>query len=84
MRTPDLCGAIALAVVDEHAFGAVIKFGCRAIASPKNRRDAFFRFSRKAIAFSSHSAQGKAIASPSYFEGFSMLNQLTFLHAYNS
>jgi hypothetical protein len=59
-----LCGlgspvviAIALAVVDEHAFGAVIKFGCKAIA--------FFSFSNKAIAFSSHSTQLELIANPS-------------------
>jgi hypothetical protein len=30
---------IALAVADKHALGAVIKFGCRAIASP-NKTDA--------------------------------------------
>jgi hypothetical protein len=44
--------AIALAVVDEHAFGEVIKFGCSAIAhSSKTDAIAVFRFSYKAIAF---------------------------------
>jgi hypothetical protein len=54
--------AIALVVVEEYAFGEVMKFGCGAIA--------FFRFSHKAIAFSSYSAQVKAFATPSYFEEF--------------
>jgi hypothetical protein len=40
--------AIALAVVDEYAFGEVIKFGCRAIASPsKTNAIAFFASSAK-------------------------------------
>jgi hypothetical protein len=56
-------GAIALAVANKHAFGAVIKFGCRAIAhSNKTDAIAFFRLIRKAIAFPSHSTQVKAIA----------------------
>jgi hypothetical protein len=65
-----LCGlglpmgiAIALAVANKHVFEAVIKFGFRAIAhSSKTDAIAFFRFSRKAIAFSARSAQVKAIA----------------------
>jgi hypothetical protein len=58
--------AIALAVADEHALGAFIKLSCRVIASQNSTDEiAFFRFSRNAIAFSSHSAQVKAIANPS-------------------
>jgi hypothetical protein len=49
--------AIALSVADELAFGVDRKFGCNAIA--------LFRFSRKANAFSAHSAQVKAIANRS-------------------
>jgi hypothetical protein len=61
--------AITLSVADKHAFGVDRKFGCNAIAySSKTNKIAFFRFSRKAIAFLSHSAQVKAIASSSYFE----------------
>jgi hypothetical protein len=55
--------AIALTVVDEHAFGAGRKFGFRAIATQSSTDAiAVFRFSRKAIALPSHSDQGKAIA----------------------
>jgi hypothetical protein len=78
--------AIARAVVDEHAFGAFTKIGYRAIASLNiTGAIAVFRLSRKAIAFSAHSAQVNAIASSSYFEeaslrlGFSKLNQPTFM-----
>jgi hypothetical protein len=53
--------AIALAAASEHAFEAVIKFSCSAIANPsKKNAITFFRFSRKAI------------ASPSYFEETSL------------
>jgi hypothetical protein len=57
--------AIALSVADELAFGVDRKFGCNAI-SHSSQTDAIttFRFSRKAITFSSYSAQVKAIASP--------------------
>jgi hypothetical protein len=40
--------------------------------SSKTDKIAVFRFSRKAIALSSHSAQVKAIASPTYFEETSL------------
>jgi hypothetical protein len=61
--------AIALAEADEHVLGAVIKFGCSAIAHPsKTDEIADFRFSRKLIAFPSHSAPVKAITNPSYSE----------------
>jgi hypothetical protein len=65
--------AIALAEADEHVLGAVIKFGCSAIAYPsKTDEIADFRFSRKLIAFSLHLARVKAIASPSCFEATSL------------
>jgi hypothetical protein len=58
--------AIALSVADELAFGVDRKFGCNAIAhSSQTDAIAVFGFSYKAIAFSSHSAQVKAIFSPS-------------------
>jgi hypothetical protein len=54
--------AIAQSVADELAFGVDRKFGCNAIAhSSKTDAIAVFRLSRKAIAFSSHLAQVKAI-----------------------
>ncbi|WP_404788233.1 hypothetical protein [Altericista sp. CCNU0014] len=58
--------AIALALADEHAFGAGRKFGCNGIANQSSTDAiAFFSFSHKAIAFPVHSGQGEAIASPS-------------------
>jgi hypothetical protein len=77
--------AITLAVADENALGARIKFGCRAIVNPiKINVFTVFRFSHKAISFSAHSAQVKAIAnrSPTDMIVFSQFSQ-KLAHSYH-